>query len=144
MVLKDIKCVICDNVFTPKRKDSSYCSKNCGKRLEWERYKTKRNASDNPMQSRGGNRWSGEEHNFYKDGKWTKTGEGKFIKLRKMMKETINKCERCSKELKDVPSSGWACHHKDHNHSNNDISNLELLCKRCHQIEHNCVNNLNK
>ena len=29
-------------------------------------------------------------------------------------------------------------HHLDHNRRNNVISNLELTCKRCHQIEHEC------
>jgi hypothetical protein len=27
-------------------------------------------------------------------------------------------------------------HHKDHNHSNNEIINLEILCCNCHMIEH--------
>jgi 5-methylcytosine-specific restriction endonuclease McrA len=29
-------------------------------------------------------------------------------------------------------------HHKDHNSHNNVIENLVLLCKQCHQIEHEC------
>ena len=29
-------------------------------------------------------------------------------------------------------------HHEDHNRHNNVITNLSLVCKRCHQIEHEC------
>lgn len=29
-------------------------------------------------------------------------------------------------------------HHKDHDRKHNVLSNLELVCKRCHQIEHEC------
>jgi hypothetical protein len=32
-------------------------------------------------------------------------------------------------------------HHKDHNRLNNQVDNLEPLCKRCHQ-EHHCVRDL--
>jgi len=34
-------------------------------------------------------------------------------------------------------------HHKDENRKNSDPSNLEPLCKRCHQVYvHNCTSNL--
>lgn len=33
-------------------------------------------------------------------------------------------------------------HHKDHNRKNNREENFELLCKRCHQVEHECWKNL--
>lgn len=39
--------------------------------------------------------------------------------------------EHYSKELLLV-------HHVDHNRRNNVVENLELVCKRCHQIEHRC------
>jgi hypothetical protein len=32
----------------------------------------------------------------------------------------------------------WVVHHRDHDRSNNVDENFELLCKRCHQIEHEC------
>src|SRR6266700_6225642 len=35
-------------------------------------------------------------------------------------------------------------HHMDENFTNDDPSNLETLCKRCHQIEHKCWENLPK
>ena len=43
------------------------------------------------------------------------------------------RCERCGY---DDHSAAIVVHHKDHNRSNNDISNLEVLCANCHAIEH--------
>ena len=44
-----------------------------------------------------------------------------------------NKCNHCGfdayKEVLHV-------HHKDRNRDNNDISNLEILCPTCHEVEH--------
>lgn len=44
-------------------------------------------------------------------------------------------CKRCS-------SPATLVHHRDGNRSNSEVGNLEPLCKRCHQIEHNCAGNL--
>ncbi len=41
-----------------------------------------------------------------------------------------NKCQRCGKTKK------LRIHHKDENSSNNDLSNLTLLCSECHGLEH--------
>jgi hypothetical protein len=57
---------------------------------------------------------------------------------REKLQELNNNCERCGKII-DVSKRGfWAGHHKDHNSSNNIKENLEILCKRCHQVEHKC------
>lgn len=42
-------------------------------------------------------------------------------------------CERCQY---DKNEAAIIVHHKDRNRSNNDISNLEVLCANCHAIEH--------
>lgn len=42
-------------------------------------------------------------------------------------------CNRCGYDLNEV---ALVVHHKDYNHSNNDISNLEIICSNCHAIEH--------
>lgn len=62
--------------------------------------------------------------------------------MRRWAKERLaslnNCCERCG-NLIDVSLKGtWAGHHKDHNRLNNIPENLEVLCKRCHQVEHEC------
>lgn len=51
-------------------------------------------------------------------------------------------CERCLGTLDFSNQYMWCVHHIDHNRSNNSVENLELLCKRCHQLEHNCIDNL--
>jgi 5-methylcytosine-specific restriction endonuclease McrA len=44
-----------------------------------------------------------------------------------------HKCNRCGyRDVIDI----LQVHHRDHNHSNNELSNLEILCPNCHAIEH--------
>ena len=43
-------------------------------------------------------------------------------------------CERCGFKAKAY--SQIDCHHKDHNHKNNDPDNLEWICANCHRLEH--------
>lgn len=49
-----------------------------------------------------------------------------------------NKCERCGS------TRFLVVHHRDHNHYNNDLDNLETLCKSCHQKEHEVWRNFTK
>lgn len=44
-----------------------------------------------------------------------------------------NKCNRCGY---DKYPAILHVHHKDHNRSNNEPSNLEILCPRCHVVHH--------
>lgn len=48
-----------------------------------------------------------------------------------------DKCARCG-------GVAVLVHHKDGNRKNSTGTNLEVLCKRCHQLEHNCTGNLPK
>ncbi len=41
-------------------------------------------------------------------------------------------CERCRYAKQEI----LQVHHKDRNHDNNDINNLELICPNCHFEEH--------
>lgn len=45
-------------------------------------------------------------------------------------------CSRCN------ATENLLVHHKDENRHNNHESNLETLCKRCHQIHHDCRSRL--
>lgn len=45
----------------------------------------------------------------------------------------LNECERCGY---DKYPAILHVHHKDHNRSNNEPSNLEILCPRCHVVHH--------
>lgn len=44
-----------------------------------------------------------------------------------------HKCNRCGYD--ELPAI-LDVHHKDHDHQNNSLANLELLCPNCHAIEH--------
>ena len=69
-----------------------------------------------------------------------KGGKSLHMKHRARYKDKIRFCERCNKDLKNATHYLWVMHHIDRNKTNNplDSSNWELLCKRCHQIEHEC------
>lgn len=41
-------------------------------------------------------------------------------------------CERCEYAQHEA---AIIVHHKDRNRSNNDVTNLEILCANCHAIE---------
>lgn len=76
----------------------------------------------------------GEQNNAYKN------GTGIFRnRLNKEIHLAVRYCERCGKDLVDANKWSWCVHHKDHNKHNQSPSNLEHLCKRCHQLEHNCI-----
>lgn len=79
-----------------------------------------------------------------KDNPQYKNGVGFFSRKREEIKERIGKCERCGKDLTYASHYEWCVHHKDHNHFNNSEDNYELLCKRCHQLEHHCRDNIPK
>ena len=69
-----------------------------------------------------------------------KTGIGWYRDLILQSKE--HKCERCFEEIDFSNPYKWCVHHKNHDRTCNNIENLELLCKRCHQLEHDCIGNL--
>jgi hypothetical protein len=48
------------------------------------------------------------------------------------------KCEKCGSE------TNLAIHHKDRNHNNNNISNLQCLCSSCHTRTHNELRKLDR
>jgi hypothetical protein len=67
-----------------------------------------------------------------------RNGIGNFHRLKREMRLAITACERCGKDLTDVSRYEWCVHHKDHDRTHNVRENLEMLCKRCHQVEHEC------
>lgn len=50
----------------------------------------------------------------------------------KLFNERGEKCERCNYKKREV----LQVHHKNKNHTDNRISNLELICPNCHYEEH--------
>lgn len=74
----------------------------------------------------------GTENQNYRHGRTT------FLRWAREKKDLVGLCESCGKDIKHASQYEWAGHHKDHNPKNNVIENLMLLCKQCHQIEHQC------
>jgi hypothetical protein len=134
-------CVLCECHFLAKGPAGKYCPscaecvaeqtriKNAARSHE---YKVQRNMIRNPYSGSGSATGRGIENHMYKTGKYV------IDSLRQEIKESKRYCERCSEDLIEATHYLWVVHHKDHNHNNQDSSNLELLCKRCHQIEHEC------
>lgn len=50
----------------------------------------------------------------------------------RMIEDRGTNCERCDFNICKI----LQVHHRDRNRSNNNITNLELLCPNCHAIEH--------
>lgn len=65
-------------------------------------------------------------------------GRTVFRRWARERKLSIGLCEECGKDIKNATHYEWVGHHKDHDPTNNNIDNLKLLCKQCHQIEHQC------
>lgn len=97
------------------------------------KYLLKNNMIQKPGVGTGGNNAKGKDDSQYK------TGITQFHKIKHRLKEQIRYCQRCEKDLKDAEYGQWCIHHKDHDRTNNDISNFELLCITCHNKEHDVV-----
>lgn len=69
----------------------------------------------------GDNQGIGPSHHSYKD------GIGTYRQF------TGTSCEQCG-------SAKFLCaHHRDEDRTNNVKENIQTLCKRCHQLLHNCA-----
>lgn len=114
-------CIKCNNVITNKRKGLKFCSPRCRNAYNTYQYCLRKGKFKKPGGGSGGNQ-EGENNHMYKTGIGTYSKKG-FTNL-------PNICNRCqSKE-------NLLIHHKDENRSNNELCNLEILCKRCHQKHH--------
>ena len=79
---------------------------------------------------------TGEDHPGWKH------GERAFQqRMSPAYKEKVRYCERCGLDLVEASGPFWAVHHKDYDRTHNTEDNFELLCKRCHQVEHECWKN---
>ena len=55
---------------------------------------------------------------------------------RTLMFKVVGKPKQCERCKYDTHEAAIVVHHIDRDRSNNDISNLEVLCANCHAIEH--------
>lgn len=138
--LRTVVCQRCNNEFTTYALNCRRCE-NC-RNIHNAEYKDKYYKENRVSGIGSGNAQGlGKNHHTYKSG----TGIFRRIKLESL---DVFNCERCGEDLSQVIQDKiygryfWCVHHKDHNRENNELSNLELLCKRCHQLEHKCIDNL--
>ena len=125
-------CEECDVMYVPLGLAAKYCEF-CAiekKKESRERDKAKRRTgvgSGNSPTNRG------TTHPNYK------TGIGIYKKIRdEKLVEQDYKCAKCNYMIDTSNSHKWCGHHIDHDRANNTPDNIEVLCKRCHQIEHEC------
>ena len=131
--MTDKICKTCKESFVTSTKKIS-CD-TCKRKRQAEYMATRRarlGIIKNPGVGKGGaNKCKEEDDQF-------KTGIAWFQKNRKAIKEEMRFCAKCDKDLIDASRYMWVIHHIDHDRAHNNRENLILLCKRCHQVEHDC------
>lgn len=140
--MKEKICMECGEVFPIRGRNAKYClqcTDTVRKRNARERvaeYRIRHGLVEQPGVGSGGNQRGAKNHRY------TTGIKAIFVVEGRRLKDTLNKCNRCGKDLLDATAHEWVCHHIDHDRANNTLDNFELLCKRCHQIEHECAKNL--
>ena len=117
---KSKECVDCNKLYQPTSNRQTRCLE-CKGDHEEKRTKAYMKAFHKERYVRRGYNQFGESNNNWKG------GIGIFTRL--VEKEC---CARCNS------NKNLLIHHKDENRYNNATDNLEVLCKRCHQIQHRC------
>ena len=117
-------CMKCNELIpVHKYKNAKFCSVKCRVAFNSHKSRVKHGLIKAPNVGSGGNQWSINNHQY-------KNGIGFYSK--KAFKHYGKVCNKCA-SVKHL-----LVHHIDHNRSNNDLTNLEILCKKCHQ-EHHCI-----
>lgn len=138
---KDKQCIYenCKTSFTPTGPASLYCPDHSGymkkatARKSTQSYRIRHNLVEKPGVGKGGNNAKGVKDSQYKSGISLFCNERRYV-----VKDLSRVCTRCKKDLEMATRYEWCVHHIDHDRTNNEYDNLELLCKSCHQIEHEC------
>lgn len=154
-------CEECGCIYQPRTPRAKYCSETC--RYEVSRRKAKESIERRKQEgtySKGGDffyrKIDGVIHKFPRGmgqcGKFNNNfvnGTGIDWYEMAIISGIPEVCNRCGKELSYVDSKNGntvrdlLLHHKDGNHSNNDPSNWEILCKKCHQNHHSKRDSVN-
>jgi len=140
--MKNKICIDCGTSYSPDGPAQKYC-RPCGiirrknRRFESSRRQREKRGAKVGVGS-GGNQGRGKTHHSYKN------GTGLYKPIGKRMAMELKHCERCNRKLDLNNSFKWVTHHRDHDRTNNSVENLEILCKSCHQKEHQVYKNFNK
>lgn len=126
------QCVDCNISFEIRGQNHIRCD-DCAKRKSFERSREYR------LKYVYKGVGSGSTTGWEKDNPYYRHGRCVFRRWAKERLKLLNhRCERCGIIIDASKRGTWAGHHKDHNPSNNIRENLEVLCRRCHAIEHEC------
>lgn len=141
-MLKPKFCEVCTAEFVPSGPAARFCSEHAEQRRKeagrrnTQTYRIRNGLIEKPGVGKGGNQAKLNEDSQFKTGiAFFQTEARKEVRTRRY-------CERCNKDLLNASRYQWVAHHRDHNRANNVLPNLELLCKRCHQLEHECHKHL--
>ncbi len=114
---KKLECDYCNKAFLRRlanvKKTFNFCSRECKEKAQ---------------SVSGGKKFKNMRPDHYAD--------GKFIYRNRAFSYYGEKCQRCRY---DKCSSALQVHHIDRNRKNNEIENLEVVCRNCHAEEHFCV-----
>lgn len=115
-------CIKCGNLISQtKYKSAKFCSSSCRSADASNRYKIRKSLIKKPGVGSGNNQWGKDNHQY-------KFGVGTYKAT--AFNNLPHYCNRC-KSINNL-----LVHHKDHTRKNNNLENLEILCKRCHQKHH--------
>ena len=136
---KEKNCKYCGTSYVPTGSSSYFCSDTCRYNYYKETGKLKiyrdtfnKKAGCMVGVGSGGLTKTGKDNPAYRN------GNGSYRYYGRKLKESGVPCNRCGKDLTTANRGAWCTHHIDEDRTNNSIENLELLCKRCHQIHHDC------
>lgn len=130
-------CLHCGTSYTPTGSSSKFCCvehrhefyTNTGRIKNWRDTFYKKKGHVVGVGS-GGLTQTWEKNPAYRN------GNGSYRYYGRKLKESGVPCNRCGKDLTLVNRGGWCTHHINEDRTDNRIENLELLCKRCHQLHH--------
>ena len=135
------KICLCGKSFSPTGPAQKYCAacklkyKAAARVGNYQRSAAVRGLNYGVGTGNHGNHPKGQDSACYSSGK------NLWVAARKEILFERKCCERCGKNLLHVTPYERCIHHRDHNKMNNTKENFELLCKRCHQLEHDCAAN---
>lgn len=142
MTCKERRCNICNTVYMP----TGHCSKYCDA-CKPTAYRETQSKNERAYRERNGSMvgvGKGGNPKYGKDNPSWSTGISVFQKESKRLKQEVNMCQWCGKSLTDASRWEWCVHHTDHDRTNNTPDNFVLLCKRCHQVHHECHKSFEK
>jgi hypothetical protein len=112
-------CIKCGNeVPQTKYKSAKFCSIKCRNAFNSLKYRINKKFIQKPGVGSGNNQTKDIKDSSAK------------VACKKAMKLLPNICNRCNN------IENLVAHHIDHDRTNNNISNFEILCKKCHQRHH--------